>query len=573
MVEIFYESSDPRHAAEVINTYVEEYAKQDEEARQASAQEIGSWLEQELKQLKRNLTQSEQRLQQHAQANRLVYAGEGENVEQTRLRQLQDELSRAQADRRAKQSRYERAATSAPDALPEVLDNATLRELQSRLTELRRQAAELSPAYKPAHYKVQSLQAQITELEGQIRAERSQVLTRIRNEYQAALRREELLERAYAGQTAQVTGQAAKALEHGTLLREAETHRQVWESMLQKATAANLASAMRTSNIRVIDPAKPPVKPYKPRPLVLAVFGVLAGSFLGVGLVVLRARSGAPAAAAGSIRSPGFSPQVLRLPELGVIPSGGGPGAPPTLLAGPQVELATSHRRPSLVAESFRAAVTSILFSNRAGRPLQVLAVTSPEPGEGKTTSVCNLGIALAEIQGRVLLIDGDMRKPRLHRVFGVANTWGLNGLLRENRPIEDYPLEALAVETGVPGLYLLPSGPETSRTAGLLFSERLRLLLQRCRREFETVLIDTPPILPVPDARVMARLADGAILVLRAGKTTVDTAMAARERLGRDGAPVLGTLLNDWEPAGPGHPAAGEYYKYFYGAEETNRL
>jgi receptor protein-tyrosine kinase len=189
--------------------------------------------------------------------------------------------------------------------------------------------------------------------------------------------------------------------------------------------------------------------------------------------------------------------------------------------------------------------------------------VTSAGKGEGKSSIVSNLGIALAEINQRVLLLDADMRKPHLHDIFNISNSWGLSDLLREKSPLDNYPVEALARKTDIDGLYLLPSGPGTVSIANLLYSRRLFELLQRLRKEFDVVVIDTPPMLYITDARVLGRLADGAILVIRASKTTRDAARAAKQRLVDDGIPVLGTILNEWDLRAK--PRYGYYTSYAY--------
>jgi receptor protein-tyrosine kinase len=213
-----------------------------------------------------------------------------------------------------------------------------------------------------------------------------------------------------------------------------------------------------------------------------------------------------------------------------------------------RVELVTSQDSPSAFAESFRNVLTSILLCNSTDTRPQIIVVTSATRQEGKSTSVSNLGLALAEIGQKVLLIDADMRKPRLHQIFSTPNSWGLSDLLREKTPLKDCPLEAIARATQYNGLYLLPSGPATLSTSNLLYSVRVSELLQRVRADFDTILIDTPPLLNISDARVIGRLADAAILVIRAGQTTRDLAMTAKQRLVDDGIAVLGTVLNRWD-------------------------
>jgi capsular exopolysaccharide synthesis family protein len=214
-----------------------------------------------------------------------------------------------------------------------------------------------------------------------------------------------------------------------------------------------------------------------------------------------------------------------------------------------------------MFAESFRSTLVSILFSGENGSRARVLVLTSSSPGEGKSTISTNLAIAIAEVGQRVLLIDGDMRRPRLHDIFGVPNSPGLSDLLRERKSIEEkLTYQGLIRDTGVPGLFLLTGGAGTSTAINLMYRTEITELLKRYREEFDTVLIDTPPMMQIPDARVLGRMADGVILVLRAGRTTRDAAVAARQRLAEDGTRVLGTILNDWN-----RKSSAGYYGYYH--------
>ena len=232
------------------------------------------------------------------------------------------------------------------------------------------------------------------------------------------------------------------------------------------------------------------------------------------------------------------------------------------------IELITWDKKPSLVAEAFRAVLTSILFVGENGSRPKMLVVTSCGPGDGKTTVVSNLAIAMAEIRRRVLIIDADMRRPRMHQLFDLSNDFGLSTLLRDTQNDEN-PIDAIQ-ETRIPGLFVLSSGPATSSAANLLYSQRLPELLARLRSEFDMVLIDTPPSLQLTDARVLARITDGVVFVARVGQTTVDATVALHKRFWEDHTRILGTVLNDWNPKADsnGYYGAGysAYYQHRYG-------
>jgi capsular exopolysaccharide synthesis family protein len=230
-----------------------------------------------------------------------------------------------------------------------------------------------------------------------------------------------------------------------------------------------------------------------------------------------------------------------------------------------RVEMISFRQQTSLLAESFRTTLTSILFSRRNGDRPRVLVLTSASPKEGKTTVVSNLSIAVAEIKPRVLVIDADMRRPRLHDIFQVENHLGLSNLLLERAPLEAARLDAACAPTQVPGLYLLPSGSSRAHASTLLHSERLPELLTLARERFDTVIIDTPPMVNIADARVLARLADALILVVRSGVTTRDAAQLATTRFAEDGTPVLGTILNFWNAKTPGYSYYKSYYAGYY--------
>jgi succinoglycan biosynthesis transport protein ExoP len=573
LLEILCDSTDPQLAADFANALANEYIEENLEARWKSTQHTGEWLTRQMEDLRIKLEKSEEELQNYARLSGLQFTSEKDNIAEQRLRQLQDELSKAQADRIVKQSRYELAVSASADSLAEVLDDGSLRDYQAKLTELRRQIAELTSSLTPAHPRVKKVQAQIAPLEAALEKESGNIVRRIHNDYQAALRREKLLAAGYAAQARLVSEQADKVTHYNILKREVDTNRQLYDSMLQRVKEAGIASALRASNVRVVDAARPPGLPYKPDMAGNAMVGLLVGAFLGVVVVIARERVDR------TVRSPGDVASYLNVPELGVIPAGNaGLGrrlyyrkrrslAAPDVSAGAlersaqSVELATWQRKPSLLAESFRATLTSILFSGQNGDRPRVIVFTSPNPREGKTTVVSNLGIALAEISQRVLLIDGDLRKPRLPEIFSVPNDSGLTDLLRQKQSLDGQPLDGMVLETGVPGLYLLPSGTKSTGASNLLYSPRMAELLQRLRRDYDAILIDTPPMLQIPDARVLGRLADAVILVIRAAETTRDAAQAARQRFAEDGTPVLGTILNDWNPRyAPGYG----YYRYY---------
>jgi receptor protein-tyrosine kinase len=279
-----------------------------------------------------------------------------------------------------------------------------------------------------------------------------------------------------------------------------------------------------------------------------------------------------------SIRRPGASRRLFNVPELGVIPNfnfNGIEGAKGVWRGseaqnggqvGPASALAL-RRDASMLTESFRSTLASILRTQGAGIHQKVILVTSPGPSEGKTTVVQNLGIVLAETGRRVLLVDCDFRRPHLHRKFGLPNEWGLLDLLSEDTPLSEYSPEQLEMATGLPGLSIFPNRVTSGNVAKALYSSRLRAILELLGKRYDMILLDAPPILSVADARVIAPLADSVILVLRAGVTHRESALEAYQRIQEDGVALLGTVLTDYDMR------SDSRRQYYYDYGDTSRV
>ena len=575
IIEVLYSAPDPKLAAMGANAAADEFIALNRESRWQLAQDTTEWLTKQAADLKSKLERDSRRLQEYARASGIMFTGnqQTQTVEQERMRQLQDALGRAEAEQAAKQSRYEAALGNATESLPDQMAAGPLQRYLGELQTLKQERAQLRSMYTPAHYKVTRVEAQIAELESAIDKERRSMVERLKTEYDAANRLQRLLATANSRQLAQLQVQSEKEAGYSVLKREVESTQQMYDDMLHRAKEAGLASALRTTNIRVIDPARAPSRPYSPNLALNLAAGLLFGLMGGVGLAFFRERS-------NIIKQPGDA-TALNLPELGVIPSakddrriGRAKGALIPMSAGkPELALVTWQHDTSLLSESFRAALTSILFSSglhegsASARRGAVLVVSSTDAMEGKTTVVSNLGAALAQAGRRVLLIDGDLRKPSLHKVFGMPNEdSGLTDLLRSPDTMEAVNVENSIRETAVPGLWVLPSGTGRNGIPKLLYATNLNSLLQRFRAEFDLVLVDSPPMGLLTDARILGRLSDGVVLVVRANRARTDALRATCMRLLQDGIPVLGTILNDCRLDGSNLRTYSQYYRH-YGA------
>jgi capsular exopolysaccharide synthesis family protein len=569
------DSTDPILAAQYANTLLSEFVQQDVEARLNTTQTMSAWLRRQIDDARESLQRSEDALQAYARISGLIFTDENTNVATEKLQQMQQQLSSATADRISKQSHFELAKNSPPDTLGDVLNDEGLRDSASKLTDLRRQIASLSAVFTPGYSKLRQAQAELASMQANYDAARADIIAHIEHDYHEAARREELLAKAYDAQARNVTGQDEKAIQYNILKREVDSNRQLYDTMLQQTKQASIASAMRASNVRVVDPAEVPDHPTFPNFKINGALGLFAGLFLSIVLVTIRER------ADRTLQEPGEIKLWTGLQELGTIPTAAlvrlGYGNSRAigvdsesahtgkLLGRPrknvnEVALTTWRQKVGVAAEAFRCTLTSLLFVGENGSGPRVLVITSPSPGDGKTSIVSNLALAIAEIRHRVLIIDADLRGPRMHDIYDVPNERGLSDILREE--MSDENLRGLVHETQVPGLHVLPAGPPTQAAAHLLYSPNFNTLVARFRNEYDMVLIDTPPMLHMTDARVAGRLADGVVLVSRAGKTTRDALLAARDRFTEDRIRVLGTILNDWNAKKTLHG----YYGYGYG-------
>lgn len=553
IIEVTAESSSPQLAADFLNELCDEYMYQNIRSRYEMGQHTSESLEHLLEGERVKLRESENALQNYARTSGLIFTSANKNVAEEKLSQLQDELSKAEEARIGAQSVFETAKKATPEALPDELSQGSLREYKSKLTELRRQLAQVAETYTSGYYKVKQLEAEIATVEAAVHQEQQDVLHQAESRYRQAVRHESLLASSYANQSAAVSELAQRSVQYNILQREAEGNRQSYDEMLKQVKEATVAAAVRADNVRVVDHAFPPLYPRSPKRSLECALGFLTGSAFGLLFAFVRQH------ADSSLREPGEGLQYLGLTELGAVEHVRGLSSRPKWLPMSRRESSEVSAR---VLDSYRAVVTSLL-SETSGSRRHLFVVTSPGPNEGKTTVTVNLGRVLAGIGRKVVLVDGDTRKQRLHKIFGLSNERGLSTLLQAGH-IYDHPLEEYVGRTSIAGLSVLPAGPLNAGSADLLHSPDLPKLMSRLKEEFEFVLIDTPPVLPVADARVIGSFADGVVLVARARQTTRDAAEAAQQRLGADGIRVVGMILNDWDPSSSPHTYYAEYARAY---------
>lgn len=554
VIELSIRSKDPELASVFLNRLCADAINHNVASRLEMSQSIGQWMSRLLQGAQDKLRASEAALQQYASSHGLIFTSDNANVAEENLRQIEDAYAQATALRIQKQSRYEKAKAGNANTVPDVLNDSSLKQYEDQLTDLERQRADLAALYTPSYAKIQRLDAQIASVKAALEREKQDIIARIQTDYEQAARQEALLSSAFKTQEQNYTNLEEKSVQYDILRHEVDSNRQLYDSMLQQVKQITIQSAIHPSNIRIVDPGYwHPDQPVWPKPVLACAFGLSLFSFAAILFAFARER------ADSTLKQPGDAAFFLNLPELGSVPhmpqrgvlaarSGHNVSGGKSLLRLGSRKTAALKDQAFLVAESFRSIATSILFSGPDGNTPQVIVVSSAGPTDGKTTVVANVGAALARSGRRVLLVEGDLRRNRLDRVFDLSNEAGLTTLLEENS-LTDGNLRSCVQPTREPGLFVLTGGPANIDTPDLLHSSILRRLIERLKKEFEVILIDTPPLLEIPDARLLGRIADGIIFVTRSRQTTVEAALAATQRLAFDKARVLGVVLNDWNP------------------------
>ncbi len=554
LIELRFSSTDPRLAAEVVNTLAKVYIEQNIRSRYESTMEGVVWLQKQLVDLQIKVEQSQEKLVKYQKEHSILGLDEKQNLTTQKLDELNRELTAAEADRIQKQTVYELAQRGGAAKVAGG-QGELAKKLRDQLSDLQTQYSQMTIQFGPNWPKLAELKSRIEQVESQLRAEDDANLRILENAYLGAQRRESLLAAALGRQKQDANRLNESAIEYNLLKRDSESNRQLYESMLTKLKESALAAGLRSSNIRLVDPARVPSIPTQPNiPRNLAM-GLVLGLALGVGLAfVLEALD-------TTVRTPGDAEVTAAIPSLGVIPIDAARAArlvaSQKLLTKSALEgktgPAVTVRPHSDVAEAYRSLRTSILLSSPSGPP-RVILITSALPQEGKTTTSVNVALAIAQHGKRVLLVDADLRRPGLDKAFGFRATEGLSTVLNGGTPYESVLRQA----PQQPNLTLLPAGPTAQHPAELLGSSAMVNLVNRWRQEYDHIIIDTPPVLSVTDPVLLSVVVDSVILVVRSGSTNRPALKRASDLLNQVRAPLLGVVVNamDFESA--------DYYYYY---------
>ena len=535
LANIAFGSPDPVLAARVANALARAYVKQTVEFRTKISGDASDWLDKQVEEQRKLVEKSEMALQRYRTdkgADALFTDKLGvaqQNIVVQKLGALQAAATTARAETIQKEAVYRQlAATQASrnplDTVPAIASNHYIQTLKGDLTTLQRQMVQVSKELGERHPDYIKLEGAVQNAEAKLQAETSNMAAAIRNDFEAAQASERALGAALERQKVEVQTLNGKAVEYTALEREANSNREVLDKLLQRSREATLARQLQSTNIRIVDWADVPGAPALPRKLRNVTIGFVSSGALALGLVFVLELFNT------RVMSPDDVKRHLHIRVLGV--------APDVLSNGGSQSPLLGSGAPIQFAELFQGLRTNLVTAPELATG-RTLLVTSSEPGEGKTVTAANLAVSLAGLKQRVLLIDADLRKPRLHEMFGEEQQPGLADVLKGKTTTRDFR------KTRVSGLWLLPAGSVSQNAANLLGSANFSKLIEYLRKHFDWIVLDSPPVLAVTDPCLVARSASGVLLVVDCRHTAREVARAAVERLDAVGATIVGAMLN----------------------------
>jgi capsular exopolysaccharide synthesis family protein len=569
VVRITVEDLDPNRAALLANEVAEAYIAENQALKLKTTEGASAWLEERLSELGSRASASEMDLYKFKRsADVLSMSIEGKGAPQpSTAKQAYDkymaELINVRTKIAALQARVEAMRQLRKSASPEAehwaeglaeAGEGALRDLRTKVLEQRTACVELSERYLAEHPKMQECQQKLAVVQQELRRSLENLVLGAETDLSASQANERNLLKLVAEAKAEAFQLTEKEIAYQKLQRESENDQRLYELVLKRFKELELSGLLRTSNVRVLDAALPNPAPVRPntRSAVILFFllGFMGGVVLVVGLELLDA----------SVASRADVEERLGLSFIGAMP-------PLKAEDGAATDLFI-HRHPrSPAAEMCRAIRTNLLFMS-PDKPFRTVVVSSAGPSEGKSTVVINLGMVMAQTGTRVLLMDTDMRRPRLHKAFGVPDDMGVSSLV-----VGEGSLERAIKSTDVPNLFVLPCGPLPPNPAELLHTRAFSELLGKLHERFDCILLDSPPLGPVSDALVLSKQADGILLVLKAGRTQREQAKRAIRSLRDVKARVIGALLNHVDMRG-GKGSDYSTYNYYrsYGGERDEQ-
>ncbi|HEX8098375.1 MAG TPA: polysaccharide biosynthesis tyrosine autokinase, partial [Pyrinomonadaceae bacterium] len=564
LVNVRYKHTSPELAQKIVNTLADVFVYNNLMRETSGSKRSEDLLAKQIAELQLKIKQEEEARLNYARNHNLPQTEDStSNLEAVRLSQLSTQLLAAENKRKEAQALYE-AARSTGDvySVPEVQSDERIRKLRERIEELKQKRAALLVTYTAEWPDVKKIDEELKPLEAALQKAPQEVITSLKSKYEAALANENLLRATYNQQRGTTTQQNADQIQMGVLKQTLETDKQLYNTLLQRQREVQISSNDKPNNVSVAEYSRLPRVPVGPPRLRNIGAAFLLSLVAGIGLAFLLDYLD------DTLKSVEDVDRYIHLPALALIPAsrgdqrlrlkgkGGGAEVDSTALA-----LIEDVRSP--VAEAYRHLRTSLLLSS-AGQPPRSILVTSSQPSEGKTTTAVNTAVMLAQTGAEVVLVDCDLRRPRIHAHFNVANSRGVTNYLSGEAGLD----ELLQTYDRLPSLKVITSGPVPPNPAELLGSDEMRKLLADLGGRFAHIVIDSPPAISFTDASILSAVVDGVMLVVHGGKSSRAVVRRAKQQLLDVGAHIFGIVLNNVKLESQSYYYYAGYYSSYYSSE-----
>lgn len=557
IIMVAFRSKDPKLSAAVVNSIVSSYAERNFRSSYDSASQVSNWLSAQMDDLKLKANQEQEKLAALQKRRGLIGIDETDNIVTDKLKDLNEQLTAAEADRMMKEARYRIAGSGDPELIASTVPDATLQVLRSQQAQLRVQYAEMSTKFGNGYPKLAELGSEMAQVDSAIQAELKNLGERYKNEYEASANSEKMLQAKFDEQKQRAYDLNEGAAQYAILKHDVEASQDLYQTLELKLKQAVIAAGLASANIGVVEPGRAPYEPVDPRPVLDLALGLGGGLVFGVLCAVGLEGLDTTLRSAGEAENVSHLPTLAEIPQVAAERPGRYRPQPIALATRGELRLVAHHQPQSPAAEAYRCLRTSLLLHSTE-RPAKVLAITSCLPAEGKTLTAVNCAIVLAQQGAEVLLVDADLRQPSVHQAFQLARDPGLTGLLAGVCPEDD----AIKTSELLPNLTLLPAGETCPFPAEMLASARMTELLANWRSRYDYVVLDTPPVSMFTDAVVLGAKADAVLLMARCGVTTQYALRHARDVLQRASLNLMGVVLNGIDQRYEG----SYYHRYGYG-------
>ncbi len=558
IVNISYEYRDPKLAAAIANGVSNAYVEQVLDIKMGAAKQAVEWMSRKIDEQKKILEDSQRALQEYTKNKDVVELENKEALTPMKLQNLSYQMVLAEGKRKEAEALFNQVrnlSNNLQEALtvPAIAGDPVMQSLRTEEIKIEKDIMEMSKKYGEKHPQMIRLREDIRVLREKMSSEAKRIITSIKNDYELARARETGLRNSFAQGKGEAMVLSEKSIQYGVLKREVESNQQLYDALLKRIKETSLIEEVKSFNIYIVDRAEVPRKPVRPRRLLNILLSIIVGAFGGVGIAFFLEYID------NTFKKPEDVEERLALPLLGVVPF-----IRETDIPGGNFESITHTAQKSTISETYRALRTSILLSTP--EPVRNIVVTSSVESEGKTTTALNLAITLAQMEKMVLLVDADLRKPKVHSLLGMDNSIGLSSFLA--RQVVQNMIKA----SEMPNLSVITTGPLPPNPSELLGSKRMKEFLDIVNEKFDMVVFDTAPLITVTDTTLLSDLVDGTVLVIRSGKTTFDIAKRGVKLLRDINAKVLGVVLNSMDTSKEGYRYIYPSY-YHYGSKKEKTV